>query len=143
MSSGSTCAVVGCHNNSRKLNILSETSCFEHQQLQRNCPCPSPYALHSMPRNEERKTAWLAALKLKHPPKKVYVCSFHFLKKKPTELHPDPELYLGYDRPPPKTRRKLVRLNASETASSTNEDIEGSKLNCSFTVIPCFMQQVI
>ena len=66
-------------------------------------------------------------------------------KKKPTELYPDPELYLGYDRPPPKTRRKLVRLTVSETASSSNEDIEGRphKLNCNFTVIPCFKQQYI
>ena len=143
MSSGSTCAVVGCHNNSRKFKILSETSCFEHQQLRRNCPCPAPYALHSMPRNDERKTAWLAALKLKHPPKRVYVCSFHFFKKKPTELHADLELYLGYDRPPPKKRRKLIRLTVSETASSSNEDIEGRprKLNCNVTGIPCFMQQ--
>ncbi|XP_049420300.1 uncharacterized protein LOC125881258 [Epinephelus fuscoguttatus] len=116
MGSGSTCAVVGCHNNSKKLKILSETVCFEHQKLRKTCPCPAPYALHTMPSKEERRLAWLAALKRKYPPKKVYVCSFHFVDKKPTDLHPDPELYLGYDRPPPKKRRKLVRGRATETA---------------------------
>lgn len=34
--------------------------------------------------------------------KTVYVCSFHSADKKPTELYPDLELYLGYNRPPPK-----------------------------------------
>ncbi|XP_039864762.1 uncharacterized protein LOC120719547 [Simochromis diagramma] len=125
MSSGSTCAVVGCHNNSRKLKNALETFCLEHQQLRKACPCPPPYALHSMPRKEDRKLAWLAALRLKHPPKRVYVCSFHFIDKKPTELHPDPELYLGYDRPPPKKRRKLTRTTLSVTASSnTNKNTE-------------------
>ncbi|KAL3980345.1 transcriptional repressor p66 [Sarotherodon galilaeus] len=124
MSSGSTCAVVGCHNNSRKLKNALETFCLEHQQLRKACPCPPPYALHSMPRKEDRKLAWLAALRLKHPPKRVYVCSFHFIDKKPTELHPDPELYLGYDRPPPKKRRKLTRTTLSVTASSDTSNTE-------------------
>uniref|UniRef100_A0A3P9AYL6 THAP-type domain-containing protein n=1 Tax=Maylandia zebra TaxID=106582 RepID=A0A3P9AYL6_9CICH len=118
MSSGSTCAVVGCHNNSRKLKNALETFCLEHQQLRKACPCPPPYALHSMPRKEDRKLAWLAALRLKHLPKRVYVCSFHFIDKKPTELHPNPELYLGYDRPPPKKRRRLTRTTLSVTASN-------------------------
>ncbi|XP_025760969.1 uncharacterized protein LOC112845999 [Oreochromis niloticus] len=77
-----------------------------------------------MPRKEDRKLAWLAALRLKHPPKRVYVCSFHFIDKKPTELHPDPELYLGYDRPPPKKRRKLTRTTLSVTASSDTNNTE-------------------
>ncbi|XP_019211073.1 uncharacterized protein LOC109200094 [Oreochromis niloticus] len=124
MSSGSTCAVVGCHNNSRKLKNALETFCLEHQQLRRACPCSPPYALHSMLRKEDRKLAWLAALRLKHPPKRVYVCSFHFIDKKPTELHPDPELYLGYDRPPPKKRRKLTRTTLSVTTSSDTNNTE-------------------
>ncbi|KAL7375216.1 hypothetical protein ABVT39_013958 [Epinephelus coioides] len=121
MGSGSTCAVVGCHNNSKKLKILSETVCFEHQKLRKTCPCPAPYALHTMPSKEKRRLAWLAALKRKYPPKKVYVCSFHFVDKKPTDLHPDPELYLGYDRPLPKKRFKLVRGRATETAQQQQQ----------------------
>ncbi|XP_067271987.1 GATA zinc finger domain containing 2Ab isoform X1 [Pseudorasbora parva] len=61
-----------------------------------------------MPTKDERKRAWLAALKLKNPPKRVYVCSFHFVDKKPTELHPDPELYLGHNRPE-QGKRKLIQ----------------------------------
>ncbi|XP_044073668.1 uncharacterized protein si:dkey-56d12.4 [Siniperca chuatsi] len=119
MSSGSTCAVVGCYNNSRKLKSFSETFCVEHQQVRQKCPCPAPYSLHSMPTKEARKVAWLSALRLKYPPKRVYVCSFHFVDKRPTELHPNPELYLGYDRPPPKKRRKLVRPTVTHTANSS------------------------
>ncbi|XP_051551295.1 transcriptional repressor p66-alpha-like isoform X2 [Myxocyprinus asiaticus] len=97
MSSGSTCAVAGCYNNSKKLKSFQDNFCIDHQKIRSECPCPAPYALHSMPRNDERKQAWLAALKLKTPPKRVYVCSFHFVDKRPTELHPDPELYLGHN----------------------------------------------
>uniref|UniRef100_A0A671XED8 THAP-type domain-containing protein n=1 Tax=Sparus aurata TaxID=8175 RepID=A0A671XED8_SPAAU len=136
MSSGTTCAVVGCHNNSRKLKHFSETSCVEHEQLRRTCPCPAPYALHAIPRKEERRLAWLAALRLKYPPKRVFVCSFHFVDKRPTELHPDPELYLGYDQPPPPKRRKLVRATAKATSSSSSVNIDRDvedgprKFNC-------------
>jgi len=105
MSSGSTCAVSGCYNNSKKLKDLKKIICFEHQKIRDECPCPAPYALHCMPTKEERKQAWLVALKLKNPPKKVYVCSFHFVDKKPTELHPDPELYLGHNQ---QGKRKLI-----------------------------------
>lgn len=31
----------------------------------------------------------LAALKLHYPPKRVYVCSFHFIENKARELHND------------------------------------------------------
>jgi len=65
----------------------------------------------------------------KTPSKESVVCiSSSSKKKKPTKLHPDPELYLGYDDI--KTRRIV-----SETASSSNEDIEGRphKLNSNLT----------
>ena len=39
MSSGTTCAAVGCHNNSRKLKVSSKTSRVEHEQ--QTCPCPA------------------------------------------------------------------------------------------------------
>ncbi|XP_037550252.1 uncharacterized protein LOC119426742 [Nematolebias whitei] len=139
MSPGSTCAVVGCHNSSRKLKDELETYCFAHQQLRKACVCPARYELHSMPRKEDRKRAWLAALKLKYPPKRVYVCSFHFIDKKPTELHPDPELYLGYDRAPPKKRRQLIRTTVSQTASSNIDKTAQSVPECTVdspSVIP-------
>uniref|UniRef100_A0A672P0V6 Transcriptional repressor p66-alpha-like n=1 Tax=Sinocyclocheilus grahami TaxID=75366 RepID=A0A672P0V6_SINGR len=108
MSSGSTCAVSGCYNNSKKLKRFQENICVEHHKIRSECPCPAPYALHCIPSKEERKQAWLAALKLKTPPKRVYVCSFHFVDKKPTELHPDPELYLGHNSSPHQGRRKQL-----------------------------------
>ncbi|XP_058616450.1 GATA zinc finger domain containing 2Ab isoform X3 [Onychostoma macrolepis] len=107
MSSGSTCAVSGCYNNSKKLKSFQESICVEHHKIRNECPCLAPYALHCMPSKEERKQAWLAALKLKTPPKRVYVCSFHFVDKKPTEVHPDPELYLGHNRPLQGRRKQL------------------------------------
>lgn len=107
MSSGSTCAVSGCYTNSKKLKSFQESKCAEHQKIRNECPCPAPYALHCIPSKEERKQAWLAALKLKNPPKRVYVCSFHFVDKKPTELHPDPELYLGHNRSLQNRRKQL------------------------------------
>ncbi|XP_059400094.1 transcriptional repressor p66-alpha-like isoform X1 [Carassius carassius] len=107
MSSGSTCAVSGCYNNSKKLKSFQENICEEHQRTRSECPCPAPYALHCMPSKDDSKQAWLAALKLKNPPKRVYVCSFHFVDKKPTELHPDPELYLGHNRPHQGRRKQL------------------------------------
>lgn len=143
MSSGSTCTAVGCHNNSRKLKNLSETFCLEHQQLRKACPYLRPYTLHIILRKEDRKLAWLAALRLKYPLKRVYVCSFHFVDKKPTELHPDMELYLGYDQPPPKKRTKLLRATVTQTAvSASSSSINVNKnvkcgygeLNCNFNV---------
>ncbi|XP_073718386.1 GATA zinc finger domain containing 2Ab isoform X2 [Misgurnus anguillicaudatus] len=120
MSSGSTCAVSGCYNNSKKLKTFQDTFCVDHQKTRSECPCAPPYALHSMPTKEERNRAWLAALKLKNPPKRVYVCSFHFVDKKPTELHPDPELYLGYNRPD-HTKRKQME-DADELGEKMSED---------------------
>ncbi|XP_039538234.1 GATA zinc finger domain containing 2Ab isoform X2 [Pimephales promelas] len=118
MSSGSTCAVSGCYNNSKKLKDLKKIICFEHQKIRDECPCPAPYGLHCMPTKEERKQAWLVALKLKNPPKKVYVCSFHFVDKKPTELHPDPELYLGHNQ---QGKRKLI-LEANGSGEKMSEE---------------------
>uniref|UniRef100_A0A8C4ESW1 THAP-type domain-containing protein n=1 Tax=Dicentrarchus labrax TaxID=13489 RepID=A0A8C4ESW1_DICLA len=128
MSSGSTCAADGCYNSSKKLKTFSQTFCLQHQQVRQRCPCPPPYALHTMPVNKDRRTAWLAALKLQRPPKRVYVCSYHFVNKRPSVLHPDPELYLGYDRPPrPKRRRKPVRTQAADSGGNT-ASAEGTQM---------------
>lgn len=128
MSSGSTCAVVGCTNNSRKLKDFMNGACFQHNlQTRKTCLCPVPYALHSIPKDEAKTREWLAALKLKQPPKRVYVCSFHFFDHKPTELHPNPELFLGYERPPVKKRRRLTRCEVtaqtSQTSALTSDDV--------------------
>ncbi|XP_062402419.1 uncharacterized protein LOC134093057 isoform X2 [Sardina pilchardus] len=120
--SGSTCAVVGCTNNTRKLKDFMHGTCFQHKQTRLIC-CPAPYSLHAMPKNETKTREWLAALKLKNPPKRVYVCSYHFIDHKPTELHPNPELFLGYKRPV-KNRRKLIRCSDNlEVQANANQTL--------------------
>uniref|UniRef100_UPI0037E97926 uncharacterized protein n=1 Tax=Semicossyphus pulcher TaxID=241346 RepID=UPI0037E97926 len=123
MTSGSTCAVSGCHNNSKKVKTFLASTCLKHRQLRRLCPCPVPYSLHSMPKKEERRSAWLEALSLKRPPKRIYVCSFHFVEKRPTKLHPDPELYLGDDQP----RWKGLKLTRVRKTRVDNCSKEGGK----------------
>ncbi|XP_010769664.1 uncharacterized protein [Notothenia coriiceps] len=136
MSSGSTCSVHGCRNNSQKLKEFAGTFCLGHKKLRHQCPCPARYFMHTMPRKEEREAAWLAALNLKRRPKRVYVCSFHFVDKRPTVLHPDPELFMGYDLPPPPKRRIVVRgvrekkSRPADSFMNVNQDGEnGRKIN--------------
>ncbi|XP_029317899.1 uncharacterized protein LOC115028315 [Cottoperca gobio] len=131
MSSGSTCCVRGCHNSSQNRKEVAETFCVVHQKLRHQCPCAAPLF---MPRSVEREAAWLAALKLKRRPKKVYICSFHFVDKRPTVLHPDPELFLGHELPPPpppKRRIVVPGLRENETQPNVNQDVEDEprKLN--------------
>lgn len=54
---------------------------------------------------------------LKKPPNNLYVCSFHFVDKKPTAENPYPTLWLGYYRPPEKKRRKLQRKDTSTVST--------------------------
>ncbi|XP_056096639.1 uncharacterized protein LOC130100300 [Rhinichthys klamathensis goyatoka] len=115
--SGTYCAVRGCNNSWRLLNVWSEGECFDHQpSTRRQCGCAPPYALYEKPKTDVESRKWLAALKLKNPPKRLFVCSYHFINKKPTEENPFPELFLGYERPPQQKRRKLDR-NTSDTQS--------------------------
>ncbi|XP_035853758.1 uncharacterized protein LOC118494305 [Sander lucioperca] len=54
---------------------------------------------------DEPKRTWLKNVNLKEPPKHLFVCSFHFVDKKPTQDNPYPTLVLGYEKPPEKRRR--------------------------------------
>ncbi|KAL2101690.1 hypothetical protein ACEWY4_003451 [Coilia grayii] len=72
--------------------------------------------------SDEGRRMWLKALNLKKPPKKPYVCSFHFVDGRPSEQHPYPEKWLGYPTPPPKKpRRILVRLPVTPPTRSTSQ----------------------
>ncbi|CAM4571266.1 unnamed protein product [Leuciscus chuanchicus] len=73
------------------------------------------YDSHPPPKDEEHLRQWRKALNLKCPPKRPYVCSYHFMDGKPTDEHPYPEKWLGYDVPAKKSRRVLNRLSDSET----------------------------
>ena len=115
--SGTYCAVRGCNNSWRLLNVWSEGECFDHQpSTRRQCGCAPPYALYEKPKTDVESRKWLAALKLKNPPRRLFVCSYHFIDKKPTEENPFPVLWLGYERPPQQKRRQLDR-NTSDTQS--------------------------
>ncbi|XDV25477.1 hypothetical protein PO909_029393 [Leuciscus waleckii] len=112
---GIVCAVRGCHNNWYKRKIYLEQECFDHRPRTRaECGCEAPYDLYPPPRNEESLRLWLKALNLKKPPKRPYVCSFHFVNKTPTEDHPIPEKWLGYDVPIKTPRRRGKRLADTE-----------------------------
>ena len=114
--SGTCCAVRGCTNNQTKLNLWLQEQCFEHApRTKRECACENRYSFHRLPKDEEPRRMWLKKLNLKRPPKTLYVCSFHFVDKKPTEEHPHPTLWLGYERPPEKRRRVLKRIDSSVT----------------------------
>nr|XP_043870739.1 zinc finger MYM-type protein 2 [Solea senegalensis] len=95
---GVVCAVTGCHNNWYKRKSFLEQQCYDHRpQTRRKCGCKAPYELYPPPKNAATLRLWLKALNLKKPPKRPYVCSFHFVENKPTEDHPVPEKWLGYE----------------------------------------------
>ena len=109
--SGAHCAVSGCMNNKRNLNIWLDRECVIHlPKTKRECTCPPRFSLHPKPKDDLDSRMWLKNLNLKSPPKALYVCSFHFVDKKPTTEHPYPTLYLGYEAKLPKTRRVLKRV---------------------------------
>lgn len=109
--SGTTCAVRGCTYNQTKLNDWLKLECFDHKpKTKSECSCPRWYSFHRLPNDDEAKRNWLKNLNLKKPPKTLYVCSFHFVDKTPTQDKPYPTLFLGYERPPaPEKRRRLIR----------------------------------
>uniref|UniRef100_A0A671KKW8 THAP-type domain-containing protein n=1 Tax=Sinocyclocheilus anshuiensis TaxID=1608454 RepID=A0A671KKW8_9TELE len=109
-SSGTTCAVRGCTCNQTKLNLWLKEQCYIHKpKVRAECTCERRYSFHRLPIEDEAKRNWLKNLNLKKPPKTLYVCSFHFVEKKPTEDNPYPTLFLGYEKPPEKRRRLLRR----------------------------------
>ncbi|XP_026113187.1 uncharacterized protein LOC113091771 [Carassius auratus] len=103
--SGKFCAAKGCHNSYRKLKNFLDQECYDHKPtIRAECKCPRPFKLHKMPSDDDGKRHWLAALNLKCPPRNVHVCSL--TDRQPTTENPYPELWLGYDRPLSKKRRR-------------------------------------
>ncbi|XP_051808003.1 uncharacterized protein si:dkey-56d12.4 [Acanthochromis polyacanthus] len=114
------CSVRGNHNNWVKRRELLKQTCFEHHVERKEC-CGAPYNLHRPPKDEKHKRLWLKALNLKCPPKRRYVCSFHFVDREPTEEHPYPEKWLGYDAPVKKPWRVLKRLSDRDMTVSVKD----------------------
>ncbi|XP_024124610.1 uncharacterized protein si:dkey-56d12.4 [Oryzias melastigma] len=65
---------------------------------------------------------WLKNLNLKKPPKTLYVCSFHFVDKAPTEENPYPTLWLDYSTPPKKKRRWVLQIPDSSVTRADDPD---------------------
>ena len=119
---GDHCSVRGCHNNQKRLYMWSIVECFDHRpMLQGECSCEPPYRLFR-PKTDVERREWLSTLRLKKPPKNLFVCSFHFFERQPTLQNPVPQLFLGYEsnpklgRKPPanRTRHQTVQLAVEE-----------------------------
>ncbi len=81
--------------------------CFDHNpRTAAECGCGAPYDLHAPPKGVEARRLWLKALNLKKPPKFPYVCSFHFVDGRPTEIIHSPRNDATVKTP----RRHLVRI---------------------------------
>ncbi|XP_071170860.1 uncharacterized protein [Mytilus edulis] len=104
---GSSCAVNGCCNNRRKLNLWKESMCEIHGQFHEDCACLIPYKFHLMPSDCQIRAEWTKAINRKTLPKTVFVCSEHFLDGLPTERNPFPKLKMGYERKVTPGRRKI------------------------------------
>ena len=105
-SGGNSCAVHACSNNRKKIILWKKSMCELHGQIHDQCPCLIPYRLHVMPSKESIRLEWIKALNRKELPKKVFVCSEHFIDGKPTDRNPYPKLKLGYEIKATPGRRK-------------------------------------
>lgn len=118
------CAVVGCMNNTRKLEKWRKSICTEHNsQPQTKGTCascqPPPYRLFCFPSTNRylaNRLEWVRRVKREKDDKSSWsprpsdrVCSDHFVDAEPTCSNPYPSLKLGYDFREPVPRRELIR----------------------------------
>ena len=114
------CAVIGCTNNSRKLEKWQKTSCETHNgTLKSECCCEAPFRLFCFPgavRYSEKREKWVRLMKRQRADKSMWipsssdrVCSRHFVDGIPTVGNPDPALQLGYDAMKVTPRREVFR----------------------------------
>ncbi|XP_041928787.1 uncharacterized protein si:dkey-56d12.4 [Alosa sapidissima] len=119
------CSVRGCHNNWVKRRASLQQYCVVHGKTRAEC-CGAAFNLYPPPSSDKDRRMWLKAVNLKKPPKKPYVCSFHFVDGKPSDQHPYPEKWLGYVTPPTKKARCiLVRLPETPSTSSASQETDG------------------
>jgi len=74
----------------KQIILWKKSMCELHGQMHDQCPCLFPYRLHVMPSKESIRLEWNKALNRKELPKKVFVCSEHFIDGKPTDRNPYP-----------------------------------------------------
>ncbi|XP_056094218.1 uncharacterized protein LOC130072919 [Rhinichthys klamathensis goyatoka] len=130
------CSVRGCHNNWIKRREQLNQRCYDHNVKRSEC-CGALYDLHPPPKDEEHLRQWRKALNLKCPPKRAYVCSYHFVDRKPTDEHPYPEKWLGYDVPVKKSRRVLNKLSDSDASMSVSDAVDNCEEDLSHMPQTC------
>ncbi|XP_021360546.1 uncharacterized protein LOC110455005 isoform X1 [Mizuhopecten yessoensis] len=97
-SGGTSCCMIGCDNNHKKLNEWKTSICEEHgSQIHNDCTCLLPFSFYILPSADEMRLEWIKAINRETLPKHVYVCSEHFVEGKPTRENPYPALNLGYE----------------------------------------------
>lgn len=130
-SGGNSCAVHACSNNRKKIILWKKSMCELHGQIHDQCPCLIPYRLHVMPSKESIRLEWIKALNRKELPKKVFVCSEHFIDGKPTDRNPYPKLKLGYEIKATPGRRKTLRQDSAVKKRKLNDDSSDSDMGIS------------
>ncbi|XP_076154962.1 uncharacterized protein LOC143138353 [Alosa pseudoharengus] len=130
--SGTTCAVVGCKNSRKHLNEWLDRECYDHKPAtKRQCPCAPLFTFFRKPDSDLESRTWLKTLNVKKPPRNVFVCSHHFVDKKPTKDNPFPELWLGYNRTTQPKRRQLTqRTTASPQIKKRRLESEDAPGTC-------------
>lgn len=100
---GRACCVVGCFNNSTKLQTWNKTVCEIHKPLLHiDCPCLRPYGLHRVPgraEDQDVRQKWMKHINRDgfKPNKNTVVCGIHFPDGQPTRENPYPVLFMGYE----------------------------------------------
>jgi len=77
-SSGTCCAVRGCTNHQRKLNLWLDEQCFKHApRTKRDCSRVQRYSFHRLPTDDEARRMWLKTW-IWRDPRKHCLC-VHFI----------------------------------------------------------------
>ncbi|XP_076148074.1 uncharacterized protein LOC143132435 isoform X2 [Alosa pseudoharengus] len=102
MSSGKTCSVFNCSNNSNKMTNWKKKQCERHKIPRVDCPCLVPYGLHRFPgraQDEDIRQKWVKNINRQGwvPNNNSRVCGIHFPDGRPTKEHPYPVLHMGYE----------------------------------------------
>ncbi|XP_056128931.1 uncharacterized protein si:ch211-113p18.3 [Lampris incognitus] len=95
---------------------------FDHKpETKSDCSCQRWYNFHRLPQDDKANGNWIKSLNLKKLPQTLYICSSHFVDKKPMLDNPYPTPSLGYERPPEKKSCRLIRTHHVTTTGESGE----------------------
>ncbi|XP_026081932.1 uncharacterized protein LOC113058347 isoform X3 [Carassius auratus] len=149
MMPGRACCVVGCFNNSTKLQTWNKTVCEIHKPLLHiDCPCLRPYGLHRVPgraEDQDVRQKWMKHINRDgfKPNKNTVVCGIHFPDGQPTRENPYPVLFMGYECHA-STSSACIQLPLSRDVSCQTDPLEthtvGTQLSLK-TLLPHFRSE--